>query len=79
MPVIGTALLPQFAEKAKNSLNQAPGLNYFYLCAVTGPFIINTPGIFGVAIGTEGNNPKKWPKTTRNEKKNLQAYKRDIC
>jgi hypothetical protein len=47
------------AGKAKNSLNQAPGLNYFYLRAVTGPFIINTPGIFGVAIGTEGNNPKK--------------------
>jgi hypothetical protein len=57
MPVIGTALLPQLAEKAKNSLNQAPGLNYFYLCAVA--FIITAPGIFGVAIGTDGNNPKK--------------------
>jgi hypothetical protein len=59
IPVNGTTELPQFAKKGSNHQNQAPGLNYFYLRAVIGPFIITTPGLFGVTIGTEGNNPKK--------------------
>ena len=59
IPVNGTALLPQLAEKAKNGQNKAPGLIFLFLCAVKGPFINTTPGIFGVTIGNEGNNPKK--------------------
>ena len=58
IPVIGTAQLPQLALKAKNGLNQGPGLNFF-LCTVIGDFIITTRGIFGFTIGTEANNPKK--------------------
>ena len=59
IPVNGTALLPQLAEKAKNGQNMAPGVILSFLCLVKGPFIITTPGIFGVTIETEGNNPKK--------------------
>ena len=70
VPVIGTTQLPQFAQKARNHRNQGPGLNYYLSCAVIGPFIITTSGILGVTIETEGNNPKKWPKTTLNKKKN---------
>ena len=57
--VNGTALLPQFAEKAQNGQNKPPGLILLFLCPVKGPFIITTPGILGVSIETEGNNPKK--------------------
>jgi hypothetical protein len=59
IPVNGTALLPQLAEKAKNSQNEAPGAIYIFLNAVTGAFIITAPGVFGVTIGTDGNDPKK--------------------
>jgi hypothetical protein len=56
IPAIGTVLLPQQAKKAKNGQNQAPGLMYIFSREVKGPFIITTPGIFGVTIGTEGGN-----------------------
>ena len=59
IPVNGTALLPQLAEKAKNGQIEGPGVIYFFLSAVTGAFIITTPGVFGVTTGTDGNNPKK--------------------
>ena len=59
IPINGTALLPQLPEKAENGQNKAPGLIYIFFRAVKGPFIITTPGIFGVTIETEGNNPKK--------------------
>jgi hypothetical protein len=78
IPAIGTALLPQCAKIAKKGQNPAPGLIYFFLRAVKGPFIITTPGIFGVAIATEGKGPKKCPKTTLHGKKIFQARKRDI-
>jgi hypothetical protein len=59
MPVFGTTQLPQLTENGQNRQNQGPGPNYYFLRAVTGAFIITTRGIFGVTIGTEGNNPKK--------------------
>ena len=59
IPINGTALLPQLPEKAENGQNKAQGLILSFLCRVKGPFIITTPGIFGVTIETEGNNPKK--------------------
>ena len=58
------------APDPRNSLSP---FYYFSLSlqksAVTGTFIITPPGIFGVTIGNEGNNPKKWRKTTLNKKK----------
>ena len=63
IPMPGSYLLhPHIPGKAKNGLNQGPGPNYIFLCAVTGAFIITAPGIFGVAIGTdvtEANNSEK--------------------
>jgi hypothetical protein len=52
-------LYHNLAEKAKNGQIEGPGVIHFLLSAVTGAFIITTPGVFGVTIGTDGNNPKK--------------------
>ena len=56
-------------EKAENCQNEVPGVKYFFLSAATGAFIITAPGVLGVTIETDGNNPKKWPKTTHNAQK----------
>jgi hypothetical protein len=67
-------MLPQLAGKPKNSLNQGPGLNFFFLRAVKGPFIITPPGIFGVTTSTKGKNPKKWPKIPLDPEKKNPAH-----
>ena len=45
---------------------------FFLLEAVTGPFIITTPGIIGVDVATDETNAKNWRKNFKwAEKKRL--------
>jgi hypothetical protein len=67
--VNGTALLPQFAEKAQNGQNKPPGLILLFLCPVKGPFIITTP-----REKTRKNDEIHPPRT----KKNVRGHHGDI-